>query len=244
MQIKTAGVLGGMGPETTVDFMSKVLAQTSATKDQDHLRLIIDHNPKVPNRIAAIDGTGESSGSHLAEMAVGLERSGADFLVMVCNTAHAFQKNIENAVKIPFISIVDEVISELKQNHPKDIKVGIMATSGCIDAQLYQDKLTTHGYQSIVWDPQHQIDFMETVTKIKAGDTGDKLSMAMKSLANNLINNGADVLIAGCTEIPLVLNPEPLSASVIESTSVLVKSVIDYSLGKRDLLEIKHSLQN
>lgn len=236
MQIKTAGVLGGMGPEATVDFMSKVLAQTSAIKDQDHIRLIIDHNPKVPNRIAAIDGSGEDSGNHLAEMAAGLERSGADFLVMVCNTAHAFQKDIENAVTIPFVSIVDEVISELNQNHSKDIKVGVMATSGCIDAQLYQEKLTIHGYQSIVWDSQHQTEFMETVTKIKAGDTGDQTVTAMNLLANKLIDNGANVLISGCTEIPLVLNAESLSLPIIESTAVLVKSVIDLSLGKRQLV--------
>ncbi len=93
----------------------------------------------MPNRIAAIDGSGESSGSHLAEMAIGLERAGADFLVMVCNTAHAFQKDIESAVNIPFVSIIDEVVTELELKHPQNTKVGLMATSGCIDAQLYQE---------------------------------------------------------------------------------------------------------
>jgi len=235
MQIKTAGVLGGMGPEATVDFMSKVLVQTSAKTDQDHLRLIIDHNPHVPNRIAAIDGSGEGSGSHLAQMAIGLEKAGADFLVMVCNTAHAFQTDIENAVDIPFVSIIDEVVLKLKQQHPQNTKVGLMATSGCIDAQLYQTKLAKFGFQSIVWDPLDQTEFMETVSQIKAGDTGDEIGSAMNLLAYKLIESGADVLIAGCTEVPLVLKPESLSIPVIESTAILVKSVIDLSLGNRQL---------
>ena len=236
MQILTAGVLGGMGPEATIDFMSKVLIETSAEIDQDHLRLIIDHNPKVPNRLTALDGSGEDSGSHLAEMAIGLERAGADFLVMVCNTAHAFQKDIESAITIPFVSIIDEVVSELKLKHPENTKVGLMATSGCIDAQLYQEQLAIHGYQSIVWDTQHQTEFMETVTAIKAGGTGDQIVKTMNLLANNLIENGAEILISGCTEIPLVLKSESIASPLIESTGVLVKSVIDLSLGVRQLV--------
>ena len=94
-----------------------------------------------------------------------------------------------------------------------------------------------NGYQSIVWDAQHQTEFMETVTKIKAGNTGDQVVMVMNLLANNLIEQGAEVLIVGCTEIPLALKPESLSSSVIESTAVLARSVIDYSLGRRGLLE-------
>ena len=117
MQKKIAGILGGMGPEATVDFIKKVIDKTNAKIDQDHIQMLIDHNPKVPNRHAAINGEGENIGPHLAKMALGLERAGADFLVMVCNTAHAFQADIQASVTIPFVSIVDEEILKLKSQY-------------------------------------------------------------------------------------------------------------------------------
>ncbi len=84
---RTVGVLGGMGPDATVDFMAKVIALTPATKDQDHIRMIIDHNPKVPNRQTAILDNGEDPGPDLAATATRLDTAGADFLVIPCNTA-------------------------------------------------------------------------------------------------------------------------------------------------------------
>ena len=104
---KTVGVLGGMGPDATVDFMSKVIAATPAEKDQDHLRMLVDSNPHVPNRQEALLRGGEDPGPVLAAMAKGLQAAGADFLVMPCNTAHAFKDAIIEAVDIPLVSIID-----------------------------------------------------------------------------------------------------------------------------------------
>ena len=88
------GILGGMGPAATVDLVSKILAATDAARDQDHLHLIVDCNPKVPNRNEAVDGTGPSPAPALVAMARRLEAAGADFLVMACNTAHAWEAEI------------------------------------------------------------------------------------------------------------------------------------------------------
>jgi aspartate racemase len=107
----TAGVLGGMGPDATVDFMAKVIAATSAETDQDHARMLVDHNPKVPNRQAALLANGEDPGPAMAAMAKGLQDAGADFLVMPCNTAHAFARDIRDAVSIPLISIRQKSIA-------------------------------------------------------------------------------------------------------------------------------------
>lgn len=98
----TVGVLGGMGPEATVDFMARVLAATPASVDQQHIRMLVDHNPCIPDRHAAIAGTGPDIGPGLAAMAQGLEAAGADFLVMVCNTAHAYNDAIRDAIHIPY----------------------------------------------------------------------------------------------------------------------------------------------
>lgn len=243
MQKKVGGVLGGLGPEATVDFMSKVIARTIAintannktVEDQDHIQMLFDHNPRVPNRHDAIRGEGEDVGAHLAAMAKRLENADADFLVMVCNTAHAFQNDIEQAIQIPFISIIDEVISELQNTQAKDIKVGVMATQGCLEAELYQKSLDAAGYSVIVWNKEELADFMGIMYKIKSGDTGEQVQQDTLASAKVLINKGADVLIAGCTEIPLVLHQDSLSVPLLSSTDIMVDRVIDYSLGNKDI---------
>ena len=243
MQRKVAGVLGGLGPEATVDFMSKVIARTIAintannktVQDQDHIRMLIDHNPTVPNRHDAIRGEGEDVGAHLADMARRLENAKADFVVMVCNTAHAFQADIEKAINIPFISIIDEVIAEVENTQSKDTKIGVMATQGCLEAELYQKSLNAAGYESVIWNDGELADFMDIMYKIKSGDTGEQVQQETLASAQVLIDKGAGVLIAGCTEIPLVLHQDALTVPLLSSTDIMVDRVIDYSLGNREL---------
>ena len=239
MQKKIVGVLGGMGPDATVDFMSKVIAKTNqnnaalnkAGADQDHIRMLIDHNPKVPNRNDSIKGIGEDVGPHLADMAKRLEHAGADFLVMVCNTAHAFKGDIEQAVKIPFVSIIDEVTAEMENSHVKNTKVGIMAAQGCLESELYQRSLSKAGFEVVVWSEAELADFMQILYKIKGGDTGNQVRQNTLNMANILINKGAEVILAGCTEIPLVLHQDQLEVPMLASTDILVDRVIGYSLG-------------
>src|SRR5262245_548985 len=97
---KTIGVIGGMGPAATADLFAKLIAATNAKLDQDHLHILIDNNPRIPNRNDAIAGRGPSPAPHLAASARKLQDAGADFLVIACNTAHAFQPEIEAAVSI------------------------------------------------------------------------------------------------------------------------------------------------
>jgi len=105
--------MGGMGPDATVDFMAKVIALTDSGRDQDHVHMIIDHDPSIPNRQAAINSGNDDVSARLAEMAQRLESAGADFLVMVCNTAHFFLEAVNSSTSIPFISIIDESVNEI-----------------------------------------------------------------------------------------------------------------------------------
>lgn len=230
MQKKIPGIMGGMGPEATIDFMSKVLNKTKAESDQDHIRMIVDHDPKVPNRHAAIKGVGEDVGGYLANMAKGLENSGADFVAMVCNTAHAFEGDIQEAIDIPFISIIDVVIENIKKNHPDVTKVGVMAAEGALDANLYQNALKQAGIEPVLWGTQALADFMGILYQVKSGNTGELIQKEMIRLADDLADKGAEVLISGCTEIPLILSPNDIALPLVESTSVLVERVIDESM--------------
>jgi aspartate racemase len=229
------GVLGGMGPQATVDFLAKVVSQTDANCDQDHIRLLVDHNPKLPDRHAAIKGDGREVGAALADMASGLERAGADFLVMVCNTAHAFRGDIEKAVDIPFVSIIDEVVSELDEHWRGVKRVGVMAAEGCLETGLYQKALVKTGRKAINWSAEELDQFMALIYQIKSGVPLNEIKPRMERLAYSLHKSGAGVLIAGCTEIPLVLSAAECPVPLLASTDILVASTIDYAVGNKAL---------
>ena len=130
MTERVAGVLGGMGPEATVDLMSRVIQATPATDDSDHIRLLIDNDPKVPSRIKAIvEGTGDSPVDCLISMARNLQRIGADFLVMPCNTAHYYYHPIAAAVDIPIVNMIALVAQAAVNRVPDLQKVGVLAST-------------------------------------------------------------------------------------------------------------------
>lgn len=231
----TVGIMGGMGPEATVHFFSELVRLNDAKTDQDHLAVLIDNNPHVPNRHLAIRGDTPSVGPELAAMAKGLETSGADFVVMVCNTAHAFQADIEAALSIPFVSIIDEVVQEILDAHPNARRIGIMAADGCLDAGLYQQALIAKGLEPVLWSNEELSAFMKLVFEVKAGKTGAQQRTEMERLAQSLQARGADLLLSGCTEIPLVLDASKVSLPLLSSSDLLVHSTIAYATGQRPL---------
>ena len=233
------GILGGMGPQATVDFMAKLVSQTNAVCDQDHIRVLVDHNPGVPNRHEAIAGDAEKVIAALVDMALGLQRAGADFLLMVCNTAHAFEAEIRAAVDIPFVNVVEEVVSELDEKWSGLDGVGVMAAEGCLAAGLYQNALQGAGRKAITWSEGQRDEFMSIVYDVKAGKPPHTLRPQTELLAHSLVERGADILIAGCTEIPLILcdggAANTLPVPLLSSTDILVARTIDYALGNKVL---------
>lgn len=229
---KIVGVLGGMGPEATVDFMSKVIALTPADKDQDHIRMLVEHNPQVPNRQAAIMEDGEDPGPVLAAMAKRLEAAGAEMLVIPCNTAYVFASSVRAAVDIPLISIIDASITAVNEQDSAAEAVGVLATNGCLKAGVYQDGLQQRGLRPVLPSDAELNSLMELVYRIKAGDKGADVSESMRGLANALIDRGAQAIVAGCTEIPLVLNESMLSVPLISSTDALAHRTVQFARGK------------
>ncbi len=260
---KTVGVIGGLGPAATLDFFAKLLAKTPAERDQDHLRVLIDNNPRVPDRNAALRGEGPSPGPSFADAARGLERQGANFIVLACNTAHAWQDEIEAAISVPFLSMIDatveETVATLNANHHRSVpakagtqerrgetgpplsrgpsteggaaSVGILAADGCLLAQLYQHAFAARGINVLTLEGPQQAQFMRLVYAIKSGDVGDVVRFDMKALAWALTRRGASALVAGCTEVPLVLDAGDVEAPLISSTDVLVARTIAFARG-------------
>jgi len=223
--------MGGMGPSATVDFMAKVIALTEADRDQDHVHMIVDSDPTIPNRQHAISSGSDDVSERLAAMAKRLEDAGADFLVLVCNTAHVFLDEMRSTTTIPFVSIIDESLSEIERICPQAETIGVMATTGCLEAGIYQDAITASGRTAVIPDVATQRKCMDLINAIKAGDESAAVGQAMEEVANALKQLGAEVLIAGCTEIPLVFSGINYPLPVVASTDILARRTVEIALG-------------
>jgi len=158
----TLGVLGGMGPAATVEFLARLQAYTPAEKDQDHIRVIADINPKAPDR----NVPGSNAGAVLAEMAGALQGAGAQVLAMPCNTAHAHADLIQRASGLPLIDLIGEGAKAARQSGAR--RVGVLGTKGAL--RLYREYLAAQALGLVSLSPERQEDFMATIYKIKAGD--------------------------------------------------------------------------
>ncbi len=219
----TLGVLGGMGPAATLEFLARLQAYTPAEKDQDHIRVIADINPRVPDR--NLQGSG--AGQVLAEMAGALRGAGAEVLAMPCNTAHAHADLIQRASGLPLIDMIDLGAEAAQQSGA--LRAGVLGTKGAL--KLYREYLAARGMGLVSLPPERQAAFMETLYQIKAGDDGEEVAAAMKNFAEELVKAGAEVLVAGCTEVPLVLEPEDVSVDLVDPGDLLARRCVAVCLG-------------
>jgi aspartate racemase len=220
-----------MGPGATVDFMATLLALTPASADQDHVHMLVDNNPGIPGRQEAILRGGPSPAPALADMARRLQAAGADFLVMPCNTAHAWRADIQSAVDIPLVSIVDATVAACR-----DYKsVGLLATAGCLRSRIYQEAAGAAGIELVLTTDAELDEFMELMFRIKQGDTSETIAASILQLADALAGRGAEAIIAGCTEIPLALKHESPGMPLVSSTDELAKETIALALGNTAL---------
>lgn len=228
---RVVGVLGGMGPDATVDFMAKVIALTPAERDQDHIHMLVDHDPRVPSRQNPSVADDARIREMLAQMAERLEAAGADFLVMVCNTAHGWLDRARERVSIPFVGIVDETVAAIEARHRAARRVGVLATPACLDVGLYQDALEDSGFTALPLEGDARHAFMALVDRVKAGEQGEEVRRGMVEIARGLIERGAEVIIAGCTEVPLVLESGDLTVPLVSSTDELARRTVELALG-------------
>lgn len=212
------GVLGGMGPAATLDFLGKLQAYTPAEGDQDHIRVLMDLNPQVPDR--NVQGSG--AGPVLAEMAGGLAGGGAEVLAMPCNTAHAHAALITRACGLPLIDMIGGAAKAAADTGAR--RVGVLGTKGAL--RLYREYLAARGLGMVTLGPERQEAFMGLVYRIKAGDLTAEARAEMAALAHTLVAEGAETLIAGCTEAPLVLSNQDIQVPLIDAGDLLARRCV------------------
>lgn len=212
--MKVLGVLGGMGPAATVAFLGRVQALTPAEGDADHIRVVMDMNPQVPDRNTR-PGDAEIE---LGAMAERLKTAGAEILAMPCNTAHAQKAGIV-AAGLPFVDMIAETTRAVQATGAG--AVGILATPG--GEALYVAALTAAGLTPVVLAGEDRARFMDCVYGVKRGDVGPVNRAAMAGLAQALIASGAGAVIAGCTEVPLLLSEDAVAVPFVDSAEVLAE---------------------
>jgi aspartate racemase len=215
------GVLGGMGPAATVAFLTRIQALTPAQGDADHIRVLMDLNPQVPDRNTR---PGEAE-AELAAMAIRLKAAGAQVLAMPCNTAHGQKAGIE-AAGLPFIDMIAATVGVARGHDARAI--GILATPG--GEALYRSALEAGGAKAVVLKGADRDAFMTCVYGVKRGDTGPANRAEMARLAGALNIAGADAIIAGCTEVPLLLAQDDVPVPLVDSAEVLARACVEACL--------------
>ena len=226
MPEKVIGILGGMGPEATIDLFYKIVKFTPATKDQEHLRIIIDDNPKIPDRTAAILGKGEDPLPALQKTARNLEKAGADFIIIPCNTAHYFLSSIRESVRIPVLNMIEETAKDIQQRIPQIQKVGLLASVGTYKTEIYHQQFKKLNIEVVYPDEKDKDAVMKAIYAVKAGDLSEGVKSNILKIAQKLIDEGVKVIIAGCTEIPLILKEGDIPVPLIDPTQVLAKIAV------------------
>jgi len=222
------GIFGGMGPEATADLYKQILDITPAGTDQEHIPSIIFSNPQVPDRMESIANGGELIKPYLGFSVKKLESSGASLIAIPCNTVHYFYDYMQESVGIPIIHMIRETADEVAEKFPGIKKVGLLATTGTIESGLYNKELEAKGLEVIT--PADSIEMnmvMKAVYGIKA-KSDPQLNEDLLALAGqHLASRGAELIVLGCTEIPLAYNPDRVNLPSVNATRVLAERAVE-----------------
>jgi aspartate racemase len=232
MTDKILGVLGGMGPLASAHFMLRLTLLTPANRDQDHIPAILWSDPRVPDRIAALNGTGPDVLPALMRGVNGLVAAGCGAIAIPCNTAHAWYEPMARGADIPILHIVDAAAADLRRTGIGPGRIGLMATAATLEMRLYQDRLGAQGWTVI--EPDR--DQMEHLVKPAiAAVKANRVAQAYEPLVevvNSLAAQGAAAVVLGCTEIPLGIQAgaaDALRVPVIDTVDSLARAAIAWA---------------
>jgi aspartate racemase len=227
---KTIGILGGMGPEATAELFLRIIKATPARRDQDHLRIIVDNNPKIPDRTAALVHKKDSPLSEMLKTARNLERAGVDFIVIPCNAAHFYYEDLARELTIPILNMIDLTAKSIKEKYPKTKKAGIIATSGTMETRIFDRALERLNIK-VIYPTHLQENVMEAIYgKIKLGRREEAKTILL-NVAKYLADAGSDVIVSGCTEASLVLRHEVIDVPLFDPLQILAEAAVEAAFG-------------
>jgi aspartate racemase len=226
------GVLGGMGPLASACFMGRLTLLTPATLDQDHIPAVLWSDPRVPDRVAAQRGTGESPLPWLIRGLRGLEAAGCGAIAIPCNTAHGWFDGMKAATRLPILHIVDATAAELRRLKIGNGRIGVIGTAAALAMRLYQDRLDSDGWTCITpTDDEMRRLVIPSIAAVKA----NRVTEAYAPLAETvqaLAARGARAVVLACTETPLGLQAGPadsLGITLVDTTDALARAAVRWA---------------
>ena len=234
MKEKIIGILGGMGPEATAELFMNIIRATPAKKDQDHIRVIIDSNSKIPDRTSAIMGKGPSPLPEMVRTAENLEKAGVDFIIIPCNTAHYFYEELSKSIRVPILNMVELTAQTIHKKFSGIRRIGLIATTGTVKSGIYHRALGKYGFEALCPSQRLQDRVMEAIySHIKTGRISEGKE-TITSVASELVKGGAEAVICGCTEVSLVLKEGDIPVPVVDPLQILAKTAVTMALGRGD----------
>lgn len=224
---KTIGLIGGMGPMATCDLMRKLVELDPAATDQDHVRIMVDCNTNIPDRTAAILEGGADPVPAMLDSALRLQQMGADVLIMGCNTAHYFYDRLVPSLQIPFLHMIRETAEQARALGIR--RAGLLSTDGTRRSGLYDRFFREAGIELLTLEPADQAVVTSVIyDQVKAGRMDFDIE-PLQQVVDGLAGRGAEAVILGCTELPVVFPRIRFSAHVLDPTEILARAALRFA---------------
>jgi aspartate racemase len=235
---KFLGIIGGMGAEAGAVLFERIIRLTPVLVDQDHIETLVYSNTTIPDRTKAILKEGPSSYPPLLDSARLLEKNDVDLIILGCVTSHHYIDDLRSQIKCEILSAVEETLEQIKHRAPQARKIGVLGTTGTIKTELFQNALRKAGLEALILPDDIQEKYvmgaLYAPDGIKAGyqqPARDKMLLAM----NWLLLNGAEAIISGCSEFPLLFGQTDCLVPLVDAMDALMRKAIFRCTGKQAL---------
>lgn len=222
-----------MGPSASADLYLRIIKYSqqeyNAVQDSDYPPVII-----VSLAMSGFDETGIVDGilvkNQLVDGVKKLEASGADFIIIACNTVHIFYEQMQSAIKIPILNIVEEAKKRILESGFK--KVGLFSSESTNRLGLYQNNFKQSEIEIVSADDNQQKLLNNVIENVMGGKQGVEDIKILKDISAEYSKQGAEAIVMGCTEIPLAINQSQINKKLFDSTQILAESAVDFSLNR------------
>jgi|SRR5690606_31271362 len=233
MEQKSLGVIGGMGPKATSVFFEKVINNTDANSDQEHINMVILNHATMPDRTKAILTNNHEEFLQVIEKDIRLlEVAGVANIAIPCNTSHYFFDKMQEMTNIPIINMVEETAKQIRSSFGEGSKVGILATTGTIETGLYHKACEKYGLVPFSPGVEMQQKVMEIIYEDVKGQNNLDPTKLEGLIQRLLLEEGCQAIILACTELSCITINQDLAKSCVDALDVLVEKSIERS-GKR-----------
>ncbi len=228
---KTIGILGGMGPAASANMYEQIIKyaqyQYGAVQDEEYPPVILYSLP-----LNGFDETGivdeASVKKQLIKGVQTLESAGCDCIIIACNTVHVFFDDMQSAISIPIFGIIDEARKAVLKHGYK--KVGLFASESTVKLRLYKNNFAQDDITVLQPSLEQQAILNRVIKHVMGGTQGVEDVIQLKSIAQDYIQQGAEAIVMGCTEIPLAINQTHTDIKLFNTIEIVAKRATDFSL--------------